>query len=128
MKRHLDPDRRRILERIFANAEQHGQESEPCHEVGDLQDALREAVARIPDVDIAYYIEEVLPVSSQICKSYNGECPDCEEDIPLDVEEGEECENCGHVFCLGRESDDTEEQTRRDEKHGLHGATDDIAN
>ena len=28
----------------------------------------------------------------------NGECPDCYEDIPDDMVEGGECENCGHVF------------------------------
>lgn len=26
------------------------------------------------------------------------ECPDCCEPIPDEAEEGEECENCGHVF------------------------------
>ena len=25
-------------------------------------------------------------------------CPDCAEEIPLDVVDGQECKNCGHVF------------------------------
>lgn len=28
----------------------------------------------------------------------NQVCPDCQEDIPHDVENGDECKNCGHVF------------------------------
>lgn len=28
----------------------------------------------------------------------NGLCPDCQEEIPDDAQEGQECENCGHVF------------------------------
>lgn len=28
----------------------------------------------------------------------NGECPDCGEDIPDDVSNGDECSNCSHVF------------------------------
>lgn len=27
-----------------------------------------------------------------------GVCPDCQEPIPNEVEEGESCNNCGHVF------------------------------
>ena len=27
-----------------------------------------------------------------------GACPDCSEDIPDDVETGDACSNCGHVF------------------------------
>ena len=37
------------------------------------------------------------------------ECPDCQDDIPLDVEEGDECENCGHVFSSERPNDDIKE-------------------
>jgi rRNA maturation endonuclease Nob1 len=35
----------------------------------------------------------------------NGQCPDCQEDIPLSTVEGDECENCGHIFWLEREND-----------------------
>jgi rubredoxin len=28
----------------------------------------------------------------------NGECPDCGEEIPVDMVDGGECVNCGHVF------------------------------
>lgn len=30
----------------------------------------------------------------------DGVCPDCGENIPLDIKNGQECENCGHVFSL----------------------------
>jgi len=34
-------------------------------------------------------------------------CPDCKHDIPDDVENGEACKNCGHVFYIQvRENDD----------------------
>ena len=36
----------------------------------------------------------------------DGVCPDCGEDIPDDAVEGQECENCGHVFCYETEDDD----------------------
>lgn len=36
----------------------------------------------------------------------DGECPDCGEDIPDDVANGEACANCGHVFCIETEDDD----------------------
>jgi hypothetical protein len=31
-----------------------------------------------------------------------GLCPDCGDAIPEEAEDGEECENCGHVFCHPR--------------------------
>jgi len=37
----------------------------------------------------------------------NGECPDCNEPIPDNIAEGQECFNCGHVFSGLREDDDT---------------------
>lgn len=36
-----------------------------------------------------YYIRDFYP---------KGECPDCGEDIPYDLGDGDECPNCGHVF------------------------------
>ena len=33
------------------------------------------------------------------------ECPDCGEDIPKDVIEGDACSNCGHVFCANHKCD-----------------------
>lgn len=36
----------------------------------------------------------------------NGECPDCGEDIPKLTKNGEECKNCGHVFCEETADDD----------------------
>lgn len=33
-------------------------------------------------------------------------CPDCEEMIPFDVVDGDECSNCGHVFTMIKECDD----------------------
>jgi len=38
-------------------------------------------------------------MKNSIKDSYeNGECPDCGDDIPVEVMEGEECKNCGHAF------------------------------
>lgn len=36
---------------------------------------------------------------------YEGVCPDCQTELPIDVQEGEECVNCGHVFWLPKEND-----------------------
>lgn len=36
----------------------------------------------------------------------NQECPDCGEEIPEGTVEGEECHNCGHVFCFYQPCDD----------------------
>lgn len=42
-----------------------------------------------------------------IKQSYeDGICPDCGQDIPDNVADGEECTNCGHVFCSPTESDE----------------------
>jgi hypothetical protein len=43
---------------------------------------------------------------SAIQRAYpNSECPDCGEPIPEDIQEGQECCQCGHVFCLERKDD-----------------------
>lgn len=48
------------------------------------------------------YLEKVNPVKN----SYQyGICPDCGEEIPDDIAEGEECSNCGHVFYEEKEED-----------------------
>ena len=37
--------------------------------------------------------------TNKIYNSYeNGECPDCGEGIPKNVQEGDACKNCEHVF------------------------------
>ena len=33
-----------------------------------------------------------------VWQAYDGVCPDCGEDIPVDVQEGDQCANCGSVF------------------------------
>ncbi len=38
----------------------------------------------------------------------DGECPDCGEEIPEEAVSGSECENCGHVFFLDHEDDDSD--------------------
>ena len=39
------------------------------------------------------------PVESSVKGSYeNGACPDCGYEIPNDVQDGDRCENCPHVF------------------------------
>lgn len=35
----------------------------------------------------------------------SGVCPDCGEDIPDDVESGDQCINCEHTFCNEQEID-----------------------
>lgn len=44
--------------------------------------------------------------SEKIIDAYDGFCPDCSDDIPSDVQDGQACENCGHVFCLPQDTDD----------------------
>ena len=45
-----------------------------------------------------------------IKESYsNGECHDCENDIPTDVADGESCLNCGHVFVSQSNDDDDDD-------------------
>jgi hypothetical protein len=40
----------------------------------------------------------------------DGICPDCDNEIPDDVEEGEACAVCGHVFWSGDNDDDYDGQ------------------
>lgn len=35
----------------------------------------------------------------------DGVCPDCGEEIPDNIEEGEDCTNCGHTFHAARSDD-----------------------
>ena len=45
--------------------------------------------------------------SRVIRESYEGSvCPDCGDDIPTDVVNGQTCENCGHTFVDPRLNDD----------------------
>jgi hypothetical protein len=41
----------------------------------------------------------------KVADEYDGICPDCQEDIPDDAVEGDECADCGHVFVFAREDD-----------------------
>jgi len=44
--------------------------------------------------------------SQLIHEAYLNGCPDCGEDIPADVCDGQACANCEHVFTLPRSCDD----------------------
>lgn len=45
--------------------------------------------------------------NNPVISSYpDGECPDCGEEIPKGTKSGEECKNCGHVFCEETADDD----------------------
>jgi hypothetical protein len=45
--------------------------------------------------------------SELIIMSYdNAKCPDCGEDIPTDVVDGQACKNCEHIFCVPQPTDD----------------------
>jgi hypothetical protein len=68
---------------------------------------------------------EWLRERNKIKDSYpNGVCPDCQEEIPNNVKEGQVCTNCGHAFYEEKD----EEEERRDEKRGLYPQHDDPAN
>ena len=45
-------------------------------------------------------------MNNQVWQAYNGLCPDCGEDIPTNVVEGQECTNCEHSFFPITECDD----------------------
>jgi hypothetical protein len=66
-------------------------------------EAIKEWIAeqRVPEWREA--LESELP---GVHAAYEGGvCPDCQEEIPDDAVEGDECSNCGHVFCQEREDD-----------------------
>ena len=53
-------------------------------------------------------------MTNPIKNSYpNGECPDCGEEIPNNVVDGENCSNCEHVFCNQIEDDDVRNYQKR---------------
>jgi len=54
----------------------------------------------------------------------HGDCPDCGEDIPDNVKEGEVCENCKHVFyaeTIFRKTLDTMDSSMENFKKGKVG-------
>ncbi len=53
---------------------------------------------------------------------HNGECPDCGDEIPDDVQEGQECANCGHVFCAERSDDEPDDSMDGDAASALASA------
>ncbi len=74
--------------------------------------------------------------SERIRQNYEKcECPDCQDDIPFNVIDGDECKNCGHVFYppinKTQEAEYLEivkEDNRRDEKNGLYPQHEDVSN
>lgn len=48
----------RYLERLLSEAKRHGQESDPDHEVGDLQDILRECWERLSEAQAKTVFEK----------------------------------------------------------------------
>lgn len=53
--------------------------------------------------DVKNVEESYRPISSYY---KDGLCPDCQEEIDVTYEEGDQCPNCGHVFWKSRETDD----------------------
>src|SRR5512137_1140958 len=51
-----------------------------------------------------------------------GECPDCGQTIPDTAVEGEECSNCGHVFCSERPNDEPNDSMDGDAASALASA------
>ena len=43
--------------------------------------------------------------TNAVWEAFDGICPDCCEDLPLDVEEGQECAHCGYLLCIPEEDD-----------------------
>lgn len=43
--------------------------------------------------------------ANPVWNAYDGVCPDCGEPMPPDIQEGEECCQCGHVFWTQRKDD-----------------------
>jgi len=57
---------------------------------------------------------------NEIKNSYpNGKCP-CGETVPHNVENGDECANCGHVF--GEENSEPDDSMDGDHQSGLASA------
>ena len=56
--------------------------------------SLDEAKAKYEETFLAWQSQ-----TNSVKKAYeDGECPDCGETIPDDVQEGQTCSNCQHVF------------------------------
>lgn len=58
--------------------------------------------------DTIYYWPglEPIPSNNPVWDAYrDGECPDCGAGIPMNVEAGHSCWNCGHVFCAEKGDD-----------------------
>lgn len=52
----------------------------------------------------------------------NGVCPDCGDEIPDDVESGQECANCGHVFVEETPNDEPDDSMDGDAGSALASA------
>lgn len=64
-----------------------------------------EEMCRANDIVDAMFPEDE-DSSGSVKDAYpDGVCPDCGEDIPDDVEDGEVCVNCGHTFTHERDAD-----------------------
>lgn len=53
----------------------------------------------LPNEELSWFVDADT-ISTIICDSYDNECPDCDQEIPPDVSQGDSCSNCGHVFTL----------------------------
>lgn len=65
-----------------------------CSYTGKLEEFYEKDVKLFDD----YPLEKVL----------DGKCPECGEEIPDDVANGEQCDNCGYVVCI--DIDETEDE------------------
>ena len=65
-----------------------------AYDNGFEHDLADDASIGVADVEVMGAI-----ITNKVKQSYeNGECPDCGEDIPDDIVNGDKCANCGHVF------------------------------
>ncbi len=61
---------------------------------------LAEMYGADPDESREVTFAHANEVSDAIIGAYNGSCPDCGERIPNNVQDGDFCNNCEHVFRL----------------------------
>lgn len=78
----------------------------------DYEQVVHMCLGAMSEDDVAQMLDnnelsERFTETSSVYDSYpDGVCPDCGNDIPHDVADGDECGNCGHVFSEEHDDDD----------------------
>lgn len=102
----------RLLNAMGYKDSQHFGQFHPKGSYGDLINFLEDNSGAVEAIkewianEIVDEWKEALESQLPLKNAYeDGVCPDCQEDISDDAEEGSECGNCGHVFCEVRDCD-----------------------